>query len=114
MIKVQKSVYDKPESSDGRRILVMTIWPRGISKDSVDVWMKDLGTPRELIMKWRTGKITWDRFAKEYKKSLKGKEGLLRDLGEAARSGTITLLCSDSDPNRCHRSVLKSAIEEFA
>lgn len=114
MIKVQKSVYDRPEPSDGRRILVMRIWPRGVSKDKVDIWMKDLGTPRELITKWKTGKITWSRFASEYKKSLRGKEGILRELGEEAKGGTITLLCSDRDPNRCHRSLLKSAIEESA
>ncbi|MGH9920029.1 MAG: DUF488 family protein, N3 subclade, partial [Nitrososphaerales archaeon] len=35
MIKIEKSVYDKPEPSDGKRILVMKLWPRGISKDKV-------------------------------------------------------------------------------
>ncbi len=48
MINITKSVYppNPPrEASDGKRILVMTLWPRGVSKDKVDVWMKDLGTP---------------------------------------------------------------------
>ena len=112
MIRIEKSVYDKPEPSDGKRILVMKLWPRGISKDKVDLWMKDLGTDRELIRKWKDGKISWDRFAAEYRKSLTGKEDLLMNLAEESKAGTITLLCTDKDPSRCHRSLLKSAIEE--
>ena len=113
MIKIQKTVYDKPELSDGKRILVMKLWPRGISKGKVDTWMKDLGTPKELITQWKTGKISWDKFAKEYRKSLEGKEDLLRNLAQESKKGTITLLCTDKDSNLCHRSILKSAIEEL-
>ncbi len=114
MIKTDKTVYDKAEPSDGKRILVMRIWPRGISKDKVDVWMKELGTDRELIRKWKDGKLSWDRFATAYKKSLKGKEDLLRELAGQSKAGTITLLCTDKDASRCHRSLLKAAIEEVA
>ena len=95
MIRIEKSVYDKPGSSDGKRILVMKLWPRGISKDKVDLWMKDLGTDRELIREWKGGQISWAKFAVEYKKSLKGKEDLLRGLAEESKVGTITLLCTD-------------------
>ena len=31
----------------------MRLWPRGIAKKKVDVWMKDLGTPKEVIAKWK-------------------------------------------------------------
>ncbi len=112
MIKIEKSVYDEPGPSDGKRILVMKLWPRGISKDRVDLWMKDLGTDRELIRKWKEGKIPWDRFATQYRKSLEGKEDMLKKLAEESKAGTITLLCTDKDPARCHRSLLKAAIEE--
>lgn len=113
MIKIQKTVYDKPEASDGKRILVMAIWPRGISKGKVDVWMKELGTPKELIHEWKSGKISWERFTIRYRASLSGKEELLRKLTEESRKGTISLLCTDKDPNLCHRSLLKSAIEQL-
>ncbi len=112
MIRIEKTVYDEPERSDGRRILVMRIWPRGIRKEKVDAWIPDLGTDRELIRKWKAGEIPWSRFAAEYRKSLKGKEDLLRKLAGESRKETITLLCTDKDPDRCHRSLLKSAIEE--
>ena len=112
MIKIEKTVYDEPEALDGKRILVMRTWPRGISKDKVDIWMRELGTDRELIRKWKAGKVSWDKFVAEYRKSLKGKEDLLRNLAKESKAGTITLLCTDKDPNRCHRSLLKTAIEE--
>jgi len=38
-----KRVYDPPEKSDGTRVLVMRLWPRGIKKSAVDLWLKDLG-----------------------------------------------------------------------
>ena len=111
MIRIEKSVYSPPEKSDGKRILVMTLWPRGVSKDKVDVWMKELGTPRDLINRYKSGKMTWRAYAAEYKKSLKGKEHLLMSLADEAREGTITLLCIEKDPGACHRSLLKEAIE---
>ena len=74
MIKIDKTIYDKPEKADGKRILVMSLWPRGIKKEKVDLWMKELGTPRELIKKWKSGKIPWTDIAKEYAKVLKSNE----------------------------------------
>jgi uncharacterized protein YeaO (DUF488 family) len=111
VIKVEKSVYAPPEPSDGKRILVMTLWPRGVSKDKVDVWMKDLGTPRELIKEYKAGRMAWKEYAAEYRKSLGGKDSLLRELAAEAKKGTITLLCTEKDSGRCHRSLLKEAIE---
>jgi uncharacterized protein YeaO (DUF488 family) len=90
----------------------MTLWPRGVSKDKVDEWMKELGTPRDLIKRYKAGKMTWKEYSSEYRKSLKGKESTLRALADESRRGTITLLCTEKDPRSCHRSLLKEAIEE--
>lgn len=113
MIKTEKTVYDKPESSDGKRILVMKIWPRGISKDKVDVWMKELGTDRDLIKRWKAATISWNEFSKEYKRSLKGKEPMLEELARESVHGDITLLCSDRDADHCHRTLLAEEIQKY-
>ncbi|MDG6999952.1 MAG: DUF488 family protein [Nitrososphaerota archaeon] len=113
MIKTEKTIYDKPERSDGKRVLVMKIWPRGISKDKIDVWMKDLGTDRDLITKWKSGKVSWEEFSRAYKKSLKGKEDLLKSLAEESEQGDITLLCSDRDATHCHRTLLAKEIQKY-
>ncbi|MDG7006585.1 MAG: DUF488 family protein, partial [Nitrososphaerota archaeon] len=44
----------------------------------------------------------------------RGKESLLRELARQSKAGTITLLCTDKDPRRCHRSLLKAAVERLA
>lgn len=116
MIRTEKNVYDKPEPSDGERILVMRLWPRGVSKEEarIDEWMKELGTERDLIKKWKAGKVSWSEFEKEYRNSLKGKESLLKDLVARSRHGTITLLCTDKDPSRCHRTILADEIRKLS
>ena len=114
MIKTEKTVYDKREESDGKRILVMRTWPRGVSKDRVDVWMKDLGTEKELIRRWKAGKVTWDQFAKAYNASLKGKEETLKGLAAESRNETITLLCGCKDEAHRHRHLLKLAVQKYA
>lgn len=113
MIKIDKTIYDPPAASDGQRVLVMTLWPRGISKEKVDRWMKELGTDKDLIRRWKAGEIEWGELKKEYQKGLKGKENLLKELAQAARKRTITLLCSCKDEKRCHRFLLKQAVEKF-
>ena len=112
-IKIEKTVYDKPDPADGLRVLVMRTWPRGISKGKVDVWLRDLGTEMELIHLYKDGKVTWTEYSRRYLASLKGKEGMLRDLAAKSKKGTVTLLCVEKDPDRCHRSLLKKQIEGF-
>ena len=114
MIKTEKTVYDKREEWDGRRILVMRTWPRGISKEKVDLWLKDLGTEKELIRKWKAGKVTWAEFARKYNASLKGKERVLKELAAESRNGTITLLCGCRDEAHCHRHLIKQAVQKYA
>ena len=113
MIKTSKSIYDKPGPEDGERVLVMSKWPRGVSKGRVDLWMKDLGTPLELVHAWKEGRMTWPELSKRYVASLKGKEPLLQELAEKSKKGAVTLLCTDKDEERCHRSLLRREIERL-
>jgi uncharacterized protein YeaO (DUF488 family) len=113
VIRIEKSVYAPPDPSDGKRILVMTLWPRGISRDKVDRWVKELGTPRDLIKRYKAGRLTWEEYASMYRESLKGKEHLLKELANETKKGTITLLCTEKDPAACHRSLLKEEIENY-
>ncbi len=113
MIKTKKTVYDPKEPSDGLRILVMRMWPRGISKSKIDVWFKDLGTEPALIKRWKDKTVTWKAFTKEYLKGLQGKEALLEEVASLAKKKTITLLCSCKDEHHCHRSLLKEVLESI-
>lgn len=111
MIKTEKTIYDPVEASDGKRILVMRMWPRGIKKEKVNLWLKELGTEIGLIKKWKAGKISWVDLSKEYRRSLKGKEEILEKLASESKKKAVTLLCSCKDEEHCHRYLLKQAIE---
>jgi len=113
MIRTDKTVYDKPEPADGERILVMRTWPRGISKEKIDTWLKDLGTELDLIHEYKKGRVGWPEFSRRYLKSLKGEEAILKDLAAQSKNTTITLLCTDRDESRCHRSLLRKEIERY-
>ena len=52
MLKIKRA-YEPVEASDGKRILVDRLWPRGISKSQahIDEWLKDLA-PSSGLRKW--------------------------------------------------------------
>jgi uncharacterized protein YeaO (DUF488 family) len=113
VIQIEKTIYYKPSSGDGKRILVMRLWPRGVRKTSIDLWLKDVGTSRELIKLWKAGKISWPEYEKRYYRDMKGElqKKLVKEIAGYTLEGPITLLCSCKDPNRCHRSLLKKLVE---
>lgn len=88
--------------------------PRGVKKDKIDVWYKDLGTSKELIKAWKAGKVTWPEFKKQYLADLKdeGKRTIIRNLAKRAKKEKVTLLCGCRDPDTCHRIILKEQIEK--
>ncbi len=62
MIESKSIYYHDKEPDDGTRIPVMRRWPRGISKDQIDEWRKDLGTSSELLKRWNEGEIVFAEF----------------------------------------------------
>ena len=105
-----KRIYDPPSDADGTRVLIMRLWPRGIKKSRVDVWMKELGPVLPLLRAFRGGQLTWAQYTHRYLAGLERPEAQAQ-LGEvraAAKDGTVTLFCGCPDPARCHRSLLRA------
>ncbi|MFZ0035465.1 MAG: DUF488 family protein [Sedimentisphaerales bacterium] len=105
-----KCIYEPKSKNDGYRVLVMRLWPRGISKDKIDIWVKDLGTPPDLIKKWKSGSISWAEFSKQYRKFATQHKDKIDELALKAKKETITLLCSCRDGKYCHRALLEELI----
>lgn len=98
MIKV-KRVYELVERDDGVRVLVDRLWPRGVKKDKIDIWLKDIA-PSEELRKWFShdpGK--WEEFKKRYFEEL-SKNSELHVLVELIKksSGNVTLLYASKSP----------------
>ena len=107
-----KRIYDSPSREDGLRILVMALWPRGVSRDRVDRWYKELGTATDLIHAWKSGAIRWSEFRRRYRKGLQDPAArqAISELRALVRAQPVTLLCSCPDEARCHRGILKQVI----
>jgi uncharacterized protein YeaO (DUF488 family) len=107
-----KRVYDKPARADGTRVLVMRLWPRGIKKIAVDLWLKDLGAEVANLRAFKAGRIGWPEMRRRYLAGLKREPAVsaLGHLRAMAKRGRVTVLCSCEDEKRCHRSLLRATL----
>src|SRR3990167_9139298 len=113
MIIKTKRIYEPKSKDDGLRVLVTRYWPRGIRKDSIDLWVRQLGPSEKLIKVWKSGKITWGEFKRRYLGEYKctAKQRFLQDLKDSIKGKDATLLCVCEDENRCHRGILKGLLK---
>jgi uncharacterized protein YeaO (DUF488 family) len=108
-----KRVYEPPAPEDGHRLLVMRFWPRGVRKERVDAWQRDLAPSRELLADFRGGAIDWAEYAERFNDEMASQPASIKALREARRladAGPLTLLCWCHDETRCHRSLLRDLI----
>lgn len=111
MVKT-KRVSEPSEAGDGTRVLVMRLWPRGVRRKHVDLWLPALGTDPVLIRAWRGGTVGWTEFRRRYLTGLRdpAAQEALAELRGLARKGTVTLLCNCPEEARCHRGILKALL----
>lgn len=111
-----KRVYEDPARSDGTRVLVDRLWPRGLSKDraAVDAWLRDLA-PSDDLRKWFHGRpAEWAGFRKRYLKELASPAAAdsLAELHQLAnRRKKLTLLFASRNQSRNNAVVLKDLLE---
>jgi uncharacterized protein YeaO (DUF488 family) len=105
-------IYDKPSAKDGYRLLIMRLWPRGVRKDAIDEWQKELGPSRELLDGFLHGGVGWAEYSRRYRAEMRDKPELLDAVGKLSRRRTVTLLCGCADESRCHRTLLREMLEQ--
>lgn len=110
-----KRVYDKPTATDGARILVDRLWPRGLSKQSaaIDEWLRDLAPSNELRKWFHARRDAWEAFRKRYLQELSCEKAAraLDKLYRLARRGKLTLLFSSRDEEHNNAVVLRDLLE---
>ncbi len=94
-----KRVYEPAADSDGFRVLVDRLWPRGVSKAEakLDLWLKDISPSMTLRTWFNHEPARWEEFQRRYRAELKGKPALLSMIIEQAKAGPVTLLYSAKD-----------------
>jgi uncharacterized protein YeaO (DUF488 family) len=112
MIRV-KRVYDRPEPTDGARLLVERLWPRGVKKEALQMtdWLKEV-TPSDALRRWfGHDPAKWEEFQRRYFAELDSRPGAWQPIVEAARRGHVTFLYSARDPEHNSAIALKAYVE---
>jgi uncharacterized protein YeaO (DUF488 family) len=112
MIKLRR-VYDEPRPSDGFRVLVDRVWPRGLKKEqaAIDHWLKEVAPSTELRKWFGHEPAKWDGFRERYAKELEERPEAVRFLVEKGRKETVTLLFGAKDVERNNAVALKEYLE---
>jgi uncharacterized protein YeaO (DUF488 family) len=109
-----KRIYDAASPSDGYRVLVDRLWPRGVSKADawLDSWAKDLA-PSAGLRQWVHEDVArWAEFERRYRAELQAQRGAVEQLLRAAGNRPLTLLYAAREPQRNHAVVLQHWLEE--
>ncbi|WP_254408853.1 DUF488 domain-containing protein [Streptomyces sp. AC495_CC817] len=111
----RKRVYDPASASDGYRVLVDRLWPRGVSKEraAIDLWAKDTAPSPELRRDWHAASADeWGVYADRYRAELAGESAAaLRELADELRPhDTVSLVFAAHDPEHNHAVVLEEAL----
>ena len=105
-----KRVYDEPAASDGTRVLVERLWPRGISKERahIDLWLKDAAPSSELRTWFHHDPQKFSEFRRRYEAEQKseGAQEALTTLREIAKQGQLTLVFAAHDAEYSNARVL--------
>jgi uncharacterized protein YeaO (DUF488 family) len=109
-----KRVYDKPESSDGFRILVDRLWPRGVSKEhaEVDEWLKNVGPSDDLRTWFGHVPERFDEFATRYRAELKKNEAFDTLQSMVSEHTIVTLVYSAKDEDHNQAVVLREVLKQ--
>ncbi|RJT39979.1 DUF488 domain-containing protein [Mesorhizobium waimense] len=94
-----KRIYEAPEKSDGQRVLVDRVWPRGVAKKdaALTLWLKEIA-PSDELRKWFGHEpARWTEFQKRYGAELDGNEDVVAKLRALLDKGRVTLLFGAHD-----------------
>ena len=107
-----KRAYLPAAATDGTRVLVDRLWPRGIRKSAaaIDLWIKDVA-PSTALRKWfGHDPARWLEFRRRYAAEVRGHRDGLAGLRALARRKTVTLVFAARDERHNDAVVLRDAL----
>jgi uncharacterized protein YeaO (DUF488 family) len=109
-----KRVYDEPAVSDGTRVLVERLWPRGISKERahIDIWLKDVAPSTELRKWYNHDPQKFQEFRRRYETELQSEAAhkALAKLREIAKQGQLTLVFAARETEYSNAVILQDLL----
>jgi uncharacterized protein YeaO (DUF488 family) len=107
-----KRAYNAPSRSDGTRILIDRLWPRGVKKTTaaIDMWVKDIA-PSTALRKWfGHDPARWQQFRRRYSDEIHRQRDRLEELRALAERGRITLVFAAHDEAHNDAVVLRDIL----
>jgi uncharacterized protein YeaO (DUF488 family) len=105
-----RRVYEAPDPSDGQRVLVDRLWPRGLARNkaALDEWLKTVAPSDELRRWYGHQPDRFPAFRQRYQQELRGTEqsSALDHLRQLTRHGTVTLVTATRDIEHSQAAVL--------
>lgn len=94
-----KRMYEPAASSDGYRVLIDRLWPRGVSRGraQLDAWERELSPSTELREWFGHDPGRFQEFRRRYMEELNAQRPRIAELRRRAREGTVTLLYAAHD-----------------
>lgn len=108
-----KRIYEPVASTDGTRVLVDRLWPRGISRfdAKINLWQKEVAPSTELRSWFGHRPERWKEFQKRYRAELKDNPAL-EELRVLSRMKRMTLLYAARDTEHTHALVVQSLLSQ--
>jgi uncharacterized protein YeaO (DUF488 family) len=109
-----KRVYESVSRSDGARVLVDRLWPRGLRKTVAHEWLRNLAPSNELRKWFHAQPERWTLFRKRYLKELarpEAEKDLQKLYSLARRRKRVTLLYASKNEKRNNAIVLKDLLD---
>lgn len=108
-----KRVYEKPSATDGCRILVDRIWPRGLNKQTarIDSWPKEIAPTTQLRKWFHHDPAKWKEFKKRYFQELNTHPEQANSLIKQTAKGPVTLVFGAKDEQHNNAIALKEYLD---
>jgi len=116
MAVILKRIYEPPSRTDGARVLVDRLWPRGLTKQDarLDAWLRELAPSNELRKWFHAHPLQWKRFREKYLQELSAEsvQSVLQQLYQIRNQRSrLTLLFASQNVERNNAVVLKELLE---
>ncbi len=116
MVQIKlKRVYEAEETTDGFRVLVNKLWPRGMKKENLhyNLWAKDIA-PSILLRKWyhQDSNVRWEEFKERYTEELKASTVADGFLALIKGKQVVTLLYASNNKAENHAKILQEYLEK--
>jgi uncharacterized protein YeaO (DUF488 family) len=108
-----KRAYEPPKPSDGLRVLVDRLWPRGVSKRSarIDLWLKEIAPSSTLRKRFCHDPSRWSKFRECYSRELDKNRETVNQLVDQTHNRTVTRVYGAKDKEHNNAVALKDYLK---